>query len=48
MIRKNSQICYLQFHLGDDVEDVWCDVESLFTNIPVEEIINCIVEQIYV
>ena len=32
----------------DDEEDVSYDVESLFTNIPIEETINYIIEQIYV
>ena len=32
----------------DDEEDVLYDVESLFTNIPIEETINYIIEQIYV
>ena len=35
-------------HLQDDEEDVSFDVESLFTNIPIEETINYITEQIYV
>ena len=34
--------------LEDDEKDVSYDVESLFTNIPIEEIINYINEQIYV
>ena len=34
--------------LKDDEEDVSYDVESLFTNIPIEETINYIIEQIYV
>ena len=34
--------------LQDDEEDVSYDVESLFTNIPIEETINYITEQIYV
>ena len=34
--------------LQDDEEDVSYDVESLFTNIPIEETINYIIEQIYV
>ena len=33
--------------LQDDKEDVSYDVESLFTNIPIQETINCIIEQIY-
>ena len=35
-------------HLQDDKEDVSYDVESLFTNIPIEKTINFIIEQIYV
>ena len=34
--------------LQDDEKDVSYDVESLFTNIPIEETINYIIEQIYV
>ena len=34
--------------LQDDEEDVSYDVESLFTNIPIEELINYIIDQIYV
>ena len=34
--------------LQDDEEDVSYDVESLFINIPIEETINYITEQIYV
>ena len=34
--------------LQDDEKDVSYDVESLFTNIPIEETINYITEQIYV
>ena len=34
--------------LQDDEEDVLYDEESLFTNIPIEETINYIIEQIYV
>ena len=34
--------------LQDDQEDVSYDVESLFTNIPIEETINYIMEQSYV
>ena len=34
--------------LQDDEGDVSYDVESLFTNIPIEETINYIIEQIYV
>ena len=34
--------------LQDDEEDVSYDVESLFTNIPIQETINCVTEQIYV
>ena len=34
--------------LQDDEEDVSYDVESLFTNIPIQETINYIIEQIYV
>ena len=34
--------------LQDDEEDLSYDVESLFTNIPIEETINYIIEQIYV
>ena len=34
--------------LQDDEEDVSYDVESLFTNILIEESINYIIEQIYV
>ena len=34
--------------LQDDEEDVPYDVESLFTNIPIEKAINHIIEQIYV
>ena len=34
--------------LQDDEEDVSYDVESLFTNIPIQETINYITEQIYV
>ena len=41
MIQKNFQTCYLQFHL-DHEQDVSYDVESLFTNIPIEETINYI------
>ena len=33
--------------LQDDKEDVSYDVESLFTNIPIQETINSIIEQIY-
>ena len=33
--------------LQDSEEDVSYDVESLFTNIAIEETINCIIEQIY-
>ena len=33
--------------LQDDEEDVLYDVESLFTNILIEETINYIIEQIY-
>ena len=35
-------------HLQDDEEDVSYDVESLFTNIVIQETINYISEQIYV
>ena len=35
-------------HLQDDEEDVSYDVESLFTNIAIQETINYISEQIYV
>ena len=35
-------------HLQDDEEDVPYDVESLFTNIAIQETINYISEQIYV
>ena len=34
--------------LEDDEEDVSYDVKSLTTNIPIEETINYIIEQIYV
>ena len=34
--------------LQDDEEDVSYDVESLFTNVPIQETINYIIEQIYV
>ena len=34
--------------LQDDEEDVSYDVESLYTNIPIEETINYIIDQIYV
>ena len=34
--------------LQDYEEDVAYDVESLFTNIPIEQTINCITEQVYV
>ena len=34
--------------LQDDEEDVSYDVQSLFTNIPIQERINYIIEQIYV
>ena len=34
--------------LQDDEEDVSYDVKSLFTNIPIQETINYITEQIYV
>ena len=34
--------------LQDDEEDVSYDVESLFTNIPIEKKINYIIEQIYI
>ena len=34
--------------LQDEEEDVSYDAESLFTNIPIEETINGIIEQIYV
>ena len=34
--------------LQDDEEDVSYDAESLFTNIPIQETINYIIEQIYV
>ena len=34
--------------LQDDEEDVSYEVESLFTNIPLQETINYIIEQIYV
>ena len=34
--------------LQDDEEDISYDVESLFTNIPMEETINYITEQIHV
>ena len=34
--------------LQDDEEDVSYDIESLFTNIPIEETINYITDQIYV
>ena len=34
--------------LQDDDEDASYDVELLFTNIPIEEIDNYIIEQIYV
>ena len=34
--------------LQDDEEDVSYDSESLFTNILIEETINCIIEQRYV
>ena len=34
--------------LQDNEEDVSFDIESLFTNIPIEETINYITEQIYV
>ena len=34
--------------LQDDEEDVSYDVESLFTNIPIQETINYIIEPIYV
>ena len=30
------------------MEDVSYDVESLFTNVPIQETINCVTEQIYV
>ena len=33
--------------LQDDEEDVSYDVESLFTNIPIQETINYIIEPIY-
>ena len=32
----------------ENVEDISYDVESLFTNIPVKETVNCILDQIYV
>ena len=34
--------------LQDNEEDVSYDVESLFTNIPIEQTINSIIDQIYV
>ena len=34
--------------LQDDEEDVSYDVESLFINIPMQETINYIIEQLYV
>ena len=34
--------------LQDDEEDVSYDVESLFINIPIQETINYIIEQLYV
>ena len=34
--------------LQDDEENVLYDVESLFTNIPIQETINYVIEQIYV
>ena len=33
--------------MEEDEEDVSCDVEYLFSNIPVEETINYIVDQVY-
>ena len=39
-----SSIKFLQ----DNKKDVSYDVETLFANIPIEETINCITEQIYV
>ena len=34
--------------LQDDEEDVSYDVESLFINVPIQETINYIIEQLYV
>ena len=34
--------------LQGDEEDVSYDAEPLFTNIPIEETVSCIIEQIYV
>ena len=45
MIHKKFQTWYLQL---DEKEDVSYDAELLFTNIPIEETINYITEQIYV
>ena len=44
---QNSQICHLKLHLCK-IKKVQYDVELLFTNIPREETINYITEQIYV
>ena len=48
MIYKNFQTCYLQFHLNKMRKKMCHDVESLFTNILIEDTINYIIEQIYV
>ena len=48
MIHKNFQAYYLQFHLYKMMKKMYHMVESSFTNIPVEETINYIIEQIYV
>ena len=34
--------------LQDDEQDLSCDVESLFTNIPIEATINYMIDQVYV
>ena len=34
--------------LSEDEEDVSCDVESVFTNIPIKDTVDFICEEIYV
>ena len=46
--QKFSNMLSSILHLQDDEEDVPCDLQSLFTNIPIEETINYITDQIYV
>ena len=45
MIRKIPKYVIFIFFFAEDVS---YDVELLFINIPLEETINCIIEQIYI